>query len=334
MEVIRGTSSADELLADTTDTLVGAGGDDTLDSSTGGGGNRLFGQEGDDLLLAGSNDLLVGGPGNDRLFAGTGRGVLVGGEGEDQFWIIDGELPSRVNVVRDFTRGTDILGLRGLTPEELISLRVSQLNATDTLVQVAGENVAILRNTVARELTQDDFFVAPPEPEIGFSIEPEVVAEGDRARILFELSAPAPAGGLEVNWMELDPDGAGDGQLVLEESTNIAGVRGLVEDGQPVGVVVTVAERAMQAELVLEFDQDGEPEGSETSIFNLLRGDGYIVDRGNDSFSLTITDGSMPITSLSETQGLLNLNEDLNPSFDNLNFDRSMVFRPAEPMMI
>jgi len=76
------------------------------------------------------------------------------------------------------------------------------------------------------------------------------------------------------------------------------------------------------------------PEGAETSMFNLLPGDGYIIDSDNDSFSLTITDGSMPITSLSETQGLLNLNEDLNPSFDNLNFDRSMVFRPAEPMTI
>jgi len=103
-------------------------------------------------------------------------------------------------------------------------------------------------------------------PEIGFSIEPDMVAEGDRATILFELSAPAPAGGLEVNWMELDPDGAGDGQLVLEESTNIADVRGLVEDDQPVGVVVTVAEGATEAELVLEFDQDGVPEGAETSM--------------------------------------------------------------------
>ncbi|MBC6473971.1 MAG: hypothetical protein GDA48_15145 [Hormoscilla sp. GM102CHS1] len=134
--------------------------------------------------------------------------------------------------------------------------------------------------------------------------------------------------------MELDPDGAGDGQLVLEESTNIADVRGLVEDGQPVGVVVTVAKGATEAELVLEFDQDGVPEGAETSMFNLLPGDGYIIDSDNDSFSLTITDGSMPITSLSETQGLLNLNEDLNPNFDNLNFDRSMVFRLAEPMTI
>ena len=66
--------------------------------------------------------------------------------------------------------------------------------------------------------------------------------------------------------MELDPDGAGDGQLVLEESTNIADVRGLVEDDQPVGVVVTVAEGATEAELVLEFDQDGVPEGAETSM--------------------------------------------------------------------
>ncbi|MGK7900416.1 MAG: transporter substrate-binding domain-containing protein [Hormoscilla sp.] len=169
MERLRGTPGPDELFAGTRDTLIGGAGDDTLDATDGGGLNRLFGQDGDDLLKAGSRDLLVGGPGNDQLFVGSGRARLVGGPGADGFWIVDGELPERVNVVRDFQQGTDVLGIRGLTPEEITGLRVSQINPRDTGVQVAGENVAILRGVRASSLTMNDFFVAeepePPEPE-------------------------------------------------------------------------------------------------------------------------------------------------------------------------
>ncbi|MGK7903687.1 MAG: nucleoside hydrolase [Hormoscilla sp.] len=307
MQVLIGSVSDDLLVANANDTLVGVLGDDTLDASTGGGRNRLFGQEGDDLLLAGSNDRLVGGPGNDRLFAGSGRGVLVGGEGADQFWIIDGELPSRVNVIRDFTQGTDILGIRGLTPAEVRSLTVSQLNARDTLVQVAGENVAILRNTVARDLTMDDFFIAPPPPplpEVGFSVEPEVVAEGARAIISFELSGPAPAGGLEVIWIEDDPDDANDADILVEESTNIIDFQPLTGDDAPEGgAVVTIAEGATAAELVVQTLADDEQESDETAFVTLQSGEGYIVDPDNDTISLTITDAPAAIPLIVDDDG-------------------------------
>ena len=178
MEILRGTPGADEILASNQDTLIGGAGNDTLDAALGSGGNWLFGQEGDDLLKAGSNDILVGGAGNDRMFVGSGRAVLVGGAGADAFWIIDGELPSQVNVVRDFQQGTDVLGLRGLTPEELFSVTLSQLNPTDTLVRVSGENVAILRDVQASLLTEDDFFVAePPEPP-GDTLVDEILERG------------------------------------------------------------------------------------------------------------------------------------------------------------
>jgi len=76
MEILRGTPDADELFAATQDTLIGGAGDDTLDATDGGGGNRLFGQNRDDLLKAGSRDLLVGGAGDEfvagnRLFGRT-----------------------------------------------------------------------------------------------------------------------------------------------------------------------------------------------------------------------------------------------------------------------
>lgn len=180
---IRGTDGADELLATTRDTLLGGAGDDTLDATAGGGRNWLAGQQGDDVLLAGSNDRLSGGPGNDNLFVGSGGAQLLGGAGADGFWIVDGELPDRVNTVRDFRQGTDVLGLRGVDPEMLRSLRVSQVNRTDTLVQIDGEDVAILKNIDSRTLTMDDFFVAPPPeppepPEPAESLLEEILDRG------------------------------------------------------------------------------------------------------------------------------------------------------------
>lgn len=165
MERIPGTTGPDELMASMRDTLLGGAGDDTLDATAGGGLNWLVGQEGNDELLAGSNDRLLGGPGDDNLFVGSGGAQMLGGPGADGFWIFDGEMPDRVNTVRDFEQGTDVLGLRGLNREMLRSLRVSQVNGTDTLVQIEGEDIAILKGVSARTLTMDDFFVAPEEPE-------------------------------------------------------------------------------------------------------------------------------------------------------------------------
>ncbi|MBC6472556.1 MAG: calcium-binding protein [Hormoscilla sp. GM102CHS1] len=135
-----------ELIATTGDTLMGGAGDETLNAASGGGSNWLFGREGNDVLLAGSNDRLIGGPGADQLFVGRGRAVLHGGAGADGFWIVDGELPEQVNVVRDFQHVSSLLGIRGLTPETVRSLRVLQVNE-NTLIQIEGENVALLRNT-------------------------------------------------------------------------------------------------------------------------------------------------------------------------------------------
>ena len=181
MEVIRGTASPEELLANTEDTLLGGAGDDTLNAIVGGGGNLLLGQQGDDLLLAGSNDILVGGPGNDQLFVGSGGSVLIGGDGADGLWIVDnGELPEQIQIVRDFTQGTDVLGLEGLTAEQLFSLEVRQVNETDALIRIEGQNVALLRNTVARTITEDDFLIVPPgvEPQPQDSLLEEILDRG------------------------------------------------------------------------------------------------------------------------------------------------------------
>lgn len=346
MEIIRGTANADELLAGTADTLIGGADNDTLDATGGGGGNWLLGQEGDDLLRAGSNDILVGGAGDDRLFAGNGGGALAGGAGADQLWLVNGELPDLANVIINYNQGEDILGLGGLTTSELSSLTLVQQDA-DTLVRIGDRNVAVLRNTDASTLTEADFFVSnevifEPEIEVGFSLDPEIIPEGDRATITFTLSQPAPAGGLVVTWSEVDADGAGDGQFVLEDSINIIDARGLADNGVPVGAVVTIAAGATEASLIVAITPDEVLEGSETNVATLVPGPGYSVDPENDSISLTIIDepivgdslfteildrGFLRVGVLEDIPGLTFLEED--GSFSGLGIDMTRAVAAA-----
>ncbi|MGK7904056.1 MAG: transporter substrate-binding domain-containing protein [Hormoscilla sp.] len=289
MERIPGTPEPDELFAGMEDTLEGGAGNDTLDARAGEGGNLLLGQEGDDILLAGSNDVLRGGPGNDQLFGGTGGSTLTGGPGEDGLWIIDGALPEEMLEVTDFVQGTDVLGIRGFTLEEVKALRVEQIDA-DTMVTLDGVEIAILRNTVARTLKRDDFVVLPV-PEVSLSLDPDSILEGESTTLTLSLSAPAPEGGLEVAWTELDSDGAlGDIEPLLEESTNIVEFEGLVDGDVPIGSVVTIAPGATEATVVFSANEDETEEDPETTTYTLQPGEGYIVDAENSSDTLTITD--------------------------------------------
>jgi len=289
MEIIPGTPEADVLFAGMEDTLEGGAGNDTLDATAGDGGNLLLGQEDDDLLIAGSNDILEGGPGNDQLFGGTGGSTLTGGEGEDGLWIIDGALPEEMLDVTDFVQGTDVLGILGFTLEEVRDLRVEQIDA-DTMVTLDGVEIAILRNTVARTLTRRDFAIAPI-PEVSLSLEPDSITEGESTTLTLSLSEPAPSGGLEVAWTEVDSDEAlGDIEFLLEESTNIVEFEGLADGEVPTGAVVTIAGGATEATVVFSATEDEVEEGDETTTYTLEPGFGYTVDGENNTATLTISD--------------------------------------------
>ena len=76
--------------------INGGKGNDILDASTGRGGNRLSGGDGDDTFFAGGNDRLIGGNGNDTFFIiEKGGNTISGGAGKDQFWIVNAQLPRR-----------------------------------------------------------------------------------------------------------------------------------------------------------------------------------------------------------------------------------------------
>ena len=86
-------------------------------------------------------------------------------------------------------QGTDVLGIRGFTLEEVRSLRVEQIGA-DTLVQLDGVDIAILRNTVARTLTRDDFAITE-EPTEADSLLDEILERG-----FLRVGAPSNLPGL------------------------------------------------------------------------------------------------------------------------------------------
>lgn len=152
-----GGSGADELIASTGDRALGGSGNDTLDASLGGGNNRLYGGDGADDLFVGTGDRALGGEGSDRLFATEGGdNVFSGGEGADQFWIANGQVPaSSANTVTDFSAGEDAIGIAGL------GLEFADLSITsqgeNTLISALGSDLALLLDITPENLSEADF---------------------------------------------------------------------------------------------------------------------------------------------------------------------------------
>ena len=140
-------------------------------------------------------------------------------------------------------------------------------------------------------------------PQVGISAEPMVFNEGDRSTVTFTLSQPAPEGGLTISWTETDPDGEPDGIFVPEDSTNVANIEVLSEEGEPVVVALTIAEGATEAFLIIESSLDGVVEGEETLIATLNPGEGYSIDPDNESISLTVIDTSTAMLAIEEGMG-------------------------------
>ena len=158
-DVIFGTDAADVLRGDFNifsgqggrmggdDVLYGLGGDDRIGGKV--GDDTLYGGAGDDRLYgdAGS-DVLRGGAGEDVLF---GDARSPGGAGVDTFVLAADQ---GTDVIRDFTAGIDLLGLEGdLTFRRLDFVQEGR----DTLVEFAGDTLAVLRDVAADEVSEDWF---------------------------------------------------------------------------------------------------------------------------------------------------------------------------------
>lgn len=112
-----GRAGRDTLLGqDGNDVLRGGGGRDLLQGDN--GSDRLAGDAGDDRLIGGAgNDLLKGGTGKDVLIGGAGKDILFGEAGADVFRftaLSDSGLGKTSDIIRDFTRGNDVIDLSDL----------------------------------------------------------------------------------------------------------------------------------------------------------------------------------------------------------------------------
>ena len=180
-----GGEGEDELFAGNDDHLFGGTGDDILDASVGSGNNRLYGEEGNDILIAGNSDRLLGGAGDDSFFiTDGGNNLLTGGDGADAFWIASGDLVTSPNTIIDFEPGMDVIGIGGLGANSVEALILTQ-QGDDTLISLAGFDLALVGDTVVSDLQDGSSFVFAP-PDISIPPPPEETPQIQVAEDLFE----------------------------------------------------------------------------------------------------------------------------------------------------
>ncbi len=135
------------------DMLAGQAGDDRL---LGGGGRDLLkGSGGSDVLEGGGGkDKLVGGAGNDRLCGDRGQDILTGGAGADTFVFGRGHGADRI---RDFTPGTDLIDLSGLSARGL-GFDELEISATPAGTRIdTGAGSLLLEDLRPGQIDADDF---------------------------------------------------------------------------------------------------------------------------------------------------------------------------------
>ncbi|MDJ0576807.1 MAG: spondin domain-containing protein [Xenococcaceae cyanobacterium MO_234.B1] len=144
-----------------------------------------------------------------------------------------------------------------------------------------------------------------PIPEVRVFAEPDTFlseAQSEPGAFVFQLSAPAPEGGLTINFQagdtDIDPTSR-DVDIDLEASTNIEEVN--IIPLPDVISSVTIAEGATEARLVVVPFPDEFLEPDETISVELLSGDDYAVDLENNFADLTITEDILQIIGTSQS---------------------------------
>ncbi len=138
-------------------------------------------------------------------------------------------------------------------------------------------------------------------PTVSFSVDTTVIVEGgDPQLTTFNLSQPAPAGGLPIKLRIDDPDGEpGDTDNALELFSNITDFGDAIEDGVFVANI-TIAEGETEATIGIKALADNNVEGDETYSLTLLENENYIVDPTSTTITTTIEEFMIPTVSFSE----------------------------------
>ncbi len=129
-------------------------GDDYVDVSVMGEGNRIDTASGDDIVFVGTNNRVILGSGDDIIFAGSGEGGnnITGGAGADQFWLITDDLaiPENANQISDFNASQgDVIGFANtdLNLGNKGSDWNYQKQGSNVIISVDGQEIAQLLNT-------------------------------------------------------------------------------------------------------------------------------------------------------------------------------------------
>lgn len=156
--LIGGLGNDTYVLSDLLDTIIDAGGIDTVRSAlsialqTGLERAELIGLGDVSALGNGADNTLIGNPGNNYLEGGAGVDILTGGAGGDGFYIAFNGAAKDGDTVTDFKTGEDLLMLDlasfGIDPMAL-GIMSSGMVSADSFVKGAG----------ARALDANDYFV-------------------------------------------------------------------------------------------------------------------------------------------------------------------------------
>ena len=136
------------------DLIYGEGGNDTVEG--GQGDDYILGNEGNDYLLGNSGqDLIVGDAGDDLIDGGEGNDLLSGRSGADQFILRAGD---GLDTITDYQDGIDSFFLAdGLEFEQLAITITPGSGGTTISIAETNEELAVLENTSASEITALDF---------------------------------------------------------------------------------------------------------------------------------------------------------------------------------
>ncbi|MDJ0552974.1 MAG: glycerophosphodiester phosphodiesterase family protein [Microcoleaceae cyanobacterium MO_207.B10] len=152
------------------------------------------------------------------------------------------------------------------------------------------DNNEIIKIELDEPLDLDPRLGVPPII-VGIEVEPDTVAEEDEYSLTFNLSRPAPEGGLQVVWSETDSDDELGDIDFPPELTNASNLESLDPVGDEIGrTAITINEGATSATVTWTTLFDGEDEGDETTTIELQPGDDYEVDSENQVAQIVIQD--------------------------------------------
>ena len=163
-ENLTGSNYADTLTGDANaNVLTGLGGADTLNGLA--GNDELIADDSsrttNDLLYGGAgDDTLYGSNGNNTLDGGTGKDTISSGGGNDTIVIRSGDGGTDIanaDVLTDFADGTDVIGMDGLSFDNLTISQGTGDYSSHVVVKYGTEFLIIIQNTNVSNITDLDF---------------------------------------------------------------------------------------------------------------------------------------------------------------------------------